>query len=112
MSNVTSLYAESEELKDQGKLDEAIAKLHEVLAINSEHVLSHLALAVLYTRTKDHGNAVEHGEKACELEPNEPFNFTAMSVTYQKAWEGTQEQDYIRKAEDAMEKSRMLRGGH
>ena len=112
MSNVTSLYAESEELKDQGKLDDAIAKLNEVLAIDASHVLSHLALAVIHTRKQEHDKAIHHGEKACELEPTEAFNFTAMSVTYQKAWEGTQLQAYIGKAEEAMEKSRVLRGGH
>jgi tetratricopeptide (TPR) repeat protein len=114
MSDVKSLFAESDELKDQGKLDEAIVKLNEVLAIDANHVLSHLALAVLYGRVNQHDKACEHGEKACELEPSEAFNFTAMSVTYQRAWQATQKQDFITKAEDAMAKAHMLQGtpGH
>ncbi len=46
--------------------------------------------------------------KACELEPQDSFNFTALSVTYQRAWAGTQDQQYITKAEDAMAKAQML----
>lgn len=114
MSDVKTLYAESEKLKDDGKLDEAIAKLTQLLEIDPNHVLSHLALAVIYGRANQHDKACEHGEKACELEPNEAFNFTAMSVTYQRAWQGTQKQDFITKAEDAMAKAQMLQGtpGH
>lgn len=111
MSNVTALYIESEKLKDDGKLEEAIVKLNEALKLDADHVLSHLALAVLYTRVGKHDLAIQHGVKACELEPNEAFNFTAMSVTYQKAWEGTQSQEFITKAEDAMGRAQMLQGG-
>ena len=89
-------------------MDEAIAKLNEVLAIDANHVLSHLALAVLYGRVNQHDKACEHGEKACELEPSEAFNFTAMSVTYQRAWQGTQKNEFIQLAEDAMAKSKIM----
>jgi hypothetical protein len=44
------------------------------------------------------------------LEPNDPFSYTALSVTYQRAFAGTNNMQYIRMAEDAMEKSRMLQG--
>jgi hypothetical protein len=36
------------------------------------------------------------------VEPEEAFNFTAMSVTYQRAFAGTGNRDYIRLAEEAM----------
>ena len=81
---------EAEKLKDAGKLEEAVQKLQQLLEVDRSHVLSHLALAVIYGRLQQHEAAVKHGELACELEPNEPFNFTAMSVTYQRAWAGTQ----------------------
>ena len=116
MSDVTALYVESKRLKDDNKPEEAISKLQEALAIDGEHVLSHLALAVLYNLPAigQYEKACEHGEKACELEPTDPFNFTAMSVTYQRAWQGTQKQEYVQKAEDAMAKAHMLQGtpGH
>ncbi len=110
MSDVHALYAESEALKDEGKLDEAIAKLQEVLALDANHVLSHLTLAVLYGRVGQHDEAIRHGERACELEPEEAFNFTAMSVTYQRAWQGTQIQDYITRAETARDRAQALQG--
>ncbi len=110
MSDVATLYAEADQLKLDGDLEGAISKLQEVLAIDDSHVLSHLALAVVYGRVGKHELACQHGEKACQIEPEEPFNFTAMSVTYQRAWQGTQVQDYIAKAEDAMARAHMLQG--
>ena len=114
MTDTTSLYDEAEKLKDDGKLEEAIQKLDDLLEIDPGHVLSHLALAVIYGRVGQHDQAIKHGENACELEPNESFNFTAMSVTYRRAWTGTQQQAYVAKAEDAMAKARVLEGtpGH
>lgn len=110
MSDVNSLYAEAEKLKDDQQFDAAIEKLHECLTLDATHALSHLALAVVYGKVGQHEKACEHGEKACEVEPTEAFNFTALSVTYQRAWAGTQQQVYITKAEDAMAKAHMLEG--
>ena len=108
MSDVNSLYNEAEGLKDAGQLDQAAAKLNELLAIDPQHVLSHLALAVIYGRLGQHEKAVEHGQRACEIDPSDAFNFTAMSVTYQRAWQGTQRGEYIQRAEDAMARAHQL----
>jgi Flp pilus assembly protein TadD len=108
MSDVNQLYSEADQLKDQGKLSEAIDRLHELLKIEPKHVLSHLALAVLYGRTGDHEKAIEHGRRACEIDPHDAFNFTAMSVTYQRAWQGTQRGEYIQLAEEAMARAHSL----
>ena len=108
MSDLHTLYDEAEKLKDAGNLDEAIAKLNEIVEQDDNFVLAHLTLAVVYGRDNKHEEAVRHGEKACELEPNEAFNFTAMSVTYQRAFAGTQNQQYIQMAEDAMAKAHMI----
>ena len=51
-----------------------------------------------------HDDAIRHGLKVCELEPNEPFSFTAMSVTFQRAGK-------IPEAEDAMARARILQSG-
>ena len=58
----------------------------------------------------EHEKAVQHGERACQLEPNDPFSFTAMSVTYQRAFAGTRNQEYIHLAEHAMAKAHALQG--
>lgn len=108
MSDTTTKYNEAEKLKDEGKYDEAIALLQEILQEDEQHILTHLTLGRIYTLTGKFDLAIEHGKKACEIEPTEPFNFTALSVTFQRAWAGTQEQQYIQMAEDAMAESRRL----
>ena len=110
MAEINELYQEAEKLKDEGKLDESIAKMNEILARDESHVLSHLALAVVYGRVGKHEDAVRHGQRACEFEPTDPFNFTALSVTFQRAWQGTQNQQYVQLAEDAMAKAHSLEG--
>ena len=101
MASVNELYKEHEQLKREGKNEEAIAKLEELLKQDEKHVLSHLALAVLYGKVAKHDLAVLHGEKAAEIEPQDTFNWTALSTTYQRAFEGTQDRQYIYRAEDA-----------
>ena len=66
MADVNEIYNEAEKLKDEGKNDEAIAKLMTLLESHPDHVLSHLALAVLYGKIGKHEEAVSHGQKACE----------------------------------------------
>ena len=58
MADITSLYDEAEKLKDDGKLEAAIQKLHDLLEIDPGHVLSHLALAVIYGRVGQHEQAI------------------------------------------------------
>lgn len=111
MSDTKTLYAEGEKLKDQGDFAAAAEKFKEVLAQNPDHVLAHLALAVTYGNLGQFAESVEHAEKACELEPNDAFNFTALSVTYQKAFEGTRDPIYIEKAEAAKMRSDAGQGG-
>jgi tetratricopeptide (TPR) repeat protein len=108
MSDIHQRYNDVEKLIDDEKYPEAIEGLKGIVAEDDSFVLAHLALARAYTKTGQHEEAIQHGQKACELEPNDPFNFTALSVTYQRAWAGTQDQQYITKAEDAMAKAQML----
>jgi Flp pilus assembly protein TadD len=110
MPDVDQMYAEAERLKDQGNFPQAIEKLQELLGHDPDHVLSHLALAVLYGRVGQHELAIEHGQRACELDPKDPFHFTALSVTYQRAWQGTHHQPYIQMAENAMAQAHALQG--
>jgi Flp pilus assembly protein TadD len=108
MADTVELYDQADRLKDEGKLDEAAAKLHEALAVDPNYALAHAALAVVLQRLGKHDEAISHAQTVCQLEPDDPFSHTALSVIYQRAYAGTGEQHFIRLAEEAMEKSRML----
>jgi lipopolysaccharide biosynthesis regulator YciM len=108
MSDLHARYNDVEKLIDEEKFQAAITGLCEIVDEDETFVLAHLALARVYTKTGEHDQAIKHAEKACELEPSDSFNFTALSVTYQRAWAGTQDQQFIVKAEDAMAKAQML----
>ncbi len=114
MPTPSELYNEHETLKSAGQLQEAIGKLTEALEQDPNFVMGHLGLAVLYGKVGLHDQAVSHAQSACTIEPNEPFNFTAMSVTCQRASQGaTNAADnarFIRMAEDAMARAHMLQG--
>lgn len=105
MPSSDELYGQAEQLKEAGKLDEAATVLEQLLAQDANFALAHSALAVIYGRLKRHDDAVRHGLKVCELEPNEPFSFVAMSVTFQRAGK-------IPEAEDAMAQAHALQGRH
>ena len=108
MADPVALYDEADKLKDAGKLEEAVAKLDEALAVDSNYALAHSALAVVLQKLGRHEEAIQHAQQVCALEPDDPFSFTALSVTFQRAFAGTQNMQYIRLAEDAMERSRIL----
>lgn len=101
MPTVNELYKEHEQLKRDGNVEGAIGKLEELLQQDEKHVLTHLALSVLYPKVEKHDLAVLHAEKAVEIEPEDTFNWTALSTTYQKAYEATRDRQYIFRAEDA-----------
>jgi Flp pilus assembly protein TadD len=103
MSNSVELYNEAEQLKDAGDLEGAAAKLNALLQQDAGYALAHSALAVIYTRLRRHDEAIQHALKVCELEPNDAFSFTALSVTYQRAGK-------IPEAEHAMAQAHMISG--
>ena len=108
MPTVDELYKQAETFKRAKQYDEAIVVLNELLVQDPTHVLSHLALAVMCGKVGQHSAAVQHAEQAVELEPNEVFNHTALSVTYQRAFEATQDRQFIFKAEEAKAKAAQI----
>jgi tetratricopeptide (TPR) repeat protein len=112
MPDRVQLYDEADKLKAEGRLDEAAEKLQQGLAIDETYALAHSALAVILQRLGRHDEAIQHAIRVTELEPNDPFSFTALSVTYQRAFAGTNQMGYIRLAEEAMERSRQLSQRH
>ena len=112
MADAVAIYDEAIKLKDAGNLEGAVVKLNEALGADPNYSLAHAALAVVHQRLGHHDDAINHARKVAEIEPNDPFSFTALSVTYQRAFAGTQNMQYIRMAEDAMEQSRILQSRH
>jgi tetratricopeptide (TPR) repeat protein len=112
MSDPVALYDQADKLKDAGKLEEAAAKLYDALSIDLNYALAHSALAVVLQKLGRHEEAIGHARKVCEIEPDDPFSYTALSVTYQRAFAGTNNMGYIRMAEEAMEQSRILQARH
>lgn len=108
MSDTQSLFKEAEKLKDEGKRIEAVDILKKILEIDPNHVLSRLTISRLLTLLDRHEESVEHALKACEIDPNDAFHYTALSVAYQRAFAGTQDRKYIQLAEDAMARANML----
>ena len=104
-AKILELEREAEAFRDDGKYEEAIAKLQELLELDGEFVRGHLAMAMICERTGDFAKAVEHAERAVALEPDDALNFTALSVIYQKAFEATRDPIFIQKAEAAKDRA-------
>ncbi|MFM7242993.1 MAG: hypothetical protein ACKO40_02290 [Planctomycetaceae bacterium] len=96
-------YAEAERLKDGGDLAGAVAALESLVAEDTDFALAHSALAAWCTRLERHHDAVRHARRVVELEPRDPFSYTALSVACMRA-------GMIPEAEDALARSRMLQG--
>ena len=105
MTDRDDQYAAAETLKNEGKLAEAVASLEELVAEQPDFALAHSALAAWCTRLERHEEAIQHARKVCEMEPKDPFSYTALSVACMRGGR-------ITEAEDALARSRMLQGGH
>lgn len=98
-------YEAAEALKNAGDLPGAVAALEAVVAVDPDYALAHSALAAWCTRLERHDEAIRHARRVCELEPADPFSFTALSVACMRGGR-------IAEAEEALARSRMLQGGH
>jgi Flp pilus assembly protein TadD len=85
MPTADETYDEAIQLKEQGKVEEAIGKLRELLAQEPDYALAHSALAVFCSGLEQHDEAIEHARRVCELEADDPFSFVALSLLCQKA---------------------------
>jgi len=95
--------AAAERQKDSGDLAGAVSMLEAVIADDPDFALAHSALAAWCTRLERHHDAVRHARRVVELEPKDPFSYTALSVACMRA-------GLIPEAEDALARSRMLQG--
>jgi tetratricopeptide (TPR) repeat protein len=84
MPTPNELYDQAADLRDQGNKEDAVAKLEEAVAIDPAFAIGHGMLAKLYADLAKADQAIEHALKVAELEPDDAFSFTALSVIYQR----------------------------
>ncbi len=111
MATTVEMYDEAIALQAEGQVEEAVGKLNDLLKESPDYALAHSALSKFYSVLEKHDEAVEHAKKVCEIAPEDPFSHTQLSVIYQRAYAGTNNQQYIQDAEEAMARSQMLQQG-
>jgi Tfp pilus assembly protein PilF len=84
MTTPHQLYDEATDRRDQGDEDGAIAKLEEAIAQDPNFALAHGMLAKLYADIAEADKAIAHATRVVELEPDDAFSYTALSVIYQR----------------------------
>lgn len=84
MPTPDQLYDEAIDLRDGGDKPAAIVKLEEAIALNPDFAIGHGMLAKLYVDQAESDKAIFHAKKVVELEPDDTFSYTALSVIYQR----------------------------
>lgn len=84
MPTVEDRYDEAIALKEAGNLEEAVAKLEQLVAEEPQYALAHAALSAFYSKLERHDEAVQRAQEVCELEPDDPFSYMSMSLICQK----------------------------
>jgi tetratricopeptide (TPR) repeat protein len=84
MPTPNELYDQAVDLKENGEREQAIAKLEEAIALDPRFAIGHGMLAKLYVDLAEADKAIAHAKKVVELEPDDTFSYTALSVIYQR----------------------------
>ena len=84
MPTANELYDQAAELRDRGDKPGAIETLEEAIALDPAFALGHGMLAKLYADVAETEKAIAHAKKVVELEPDDTFSYTALSVIYQR----------------------------
>jgi tetratricopeptide (TPR) repeat protein len=85
MPTKEELYDEAIDLFGDGKLDEAIVRYREAIALDAGYVDAWHGLAMAYNELGRHADAIEAGKKLCELAPDDILAHTSLSRFYQAA---------------------------
>lgn len=84
MPTPNELYDQALDLRDRGDKPGAIARLEEAVAADPAFAIGHGMLAKLYADIAEADKAIEHARRVVELEPDDTFSYTALSVIYQR----------------------------
>ena len=84
MSDARSAYQEAFQHFTRGEFPEAIAAYRRCLEIAPDHANAWSGLAMALSRTGDLDGAIEAGQRAVALDPEEPLGHTSLSMFYQQ----------------------------
>jgi tetratricopeptide (TPR) repeat protein len=101
MPSKEDLYDDAVDLFGDGKLEEAVAKYKEAIALDPAFADAWHGLAMAYNDMGNHQEAIEAGKKLCELTPDDVLAHTSLSRFYQAA-------NMVPEAEAEGAKARML----
>jgi tetratricopeptide (TPR) repeat protein len=101
MASKEELYDEAVDLFADGKLDEAIARFEQALALDPTYVDGWNGIAMAYNDAGRHEQAIAAGKRLVELAPDDVLAHTSLSRFYQAA-------GMIPEAEAEGAKARML----
>jgi len=104
MATKEETYDEAIALAQEDKLADAIRKLDTLVEREPDYALAHAAMSVFYSKLGEFDKSVQHGRRVCQLEPDDPFSFVAMSLMCQKA-------GMIEEAEQALLQARQVEFG-
>ena len=96
------LYDEAIAKHRSGDTGTAIEMLRQLLAQSPNYSLAHNALSALYSRLEKIDQAIEHAKRVCEIDPDDMFGYTVLSMLCLK--NGRREE-----AEEALVKANQLR---
>jgi Flp pilus assembly protein TadD len=84
MPTPDELYDQAVDLRDQGDKPGAVAKLNEAVELDPNFAIGHGMLAKLCADLALSDEAIKHAQRVVELEPDDTFSYTALSVIYQR----------------------------
>ena len=88
-------------LQQVGELGRAVAELKKMLEVYPDYALGYLALAVFSQEKGDDEGTLNAMQKACELEQEDPFYFTAFSSLAIKCGNHELAEEALMKAQEA-----------
>ncbi len=88
-------------LQQDGELGRAVAELKKMLEVYPDYALGYLALAVFSQEKGDDEGTLNAMQKACELEQEDPFYFTAFSSLAIKCGNHELAEEALMKAQEA-----------
>ena len=85
MADKFDLYDQAVDLVAEGKLEDAVGKYQEAIALDADFADGWEGLALALFQLERHEEAIEAGKRLCELQPDEVLAHTTLSRIYQGA---------------------------